>query len=158
MKTRWNALTTSKKQTYLWGGLLCVVLIYFACIWYPFHLHIEEKKEMLLQQQVLATWIQNSSAELLALKKKQAQLKTQTKSLFSLIDTALKSSDWGNKLSEMKQLEINQVQVSFSNILFDDLIRGLEQLWNQDNVYVKRLNLQRTNDQGMVQAAVVLAK
>ena len=63
-----------------------------------------------------------------------------------------------DKVKEIKQVNNDEVQVKFDNVVFDQLISLLQQLQLREAVKIKKIVLRRTESEGIVSADVVLMR
>ena len=122
---------------------LGVILGYFL-LWSPFITHRNELKNIISSQQDTLRWLQEAAAEVQQLRYSSDTfpVKNRTQSLLSLIDKSTRQGAL-SKTSKRIVPKGEEVRVNFEQVSFTELMRWLEQLYNQYQVQVHTINLER---------------
>ncbi len=150
----WVTLVTYRKKIYL-GSIVSLVLG-LLLTWFIVSGKIDSLNDKIVQNQKLIVWMKSASDDINKLRNTVQPKSNKNISLLALIDQESKINSWNNYPMQMKQAEINQVEVSFVSISFDDLISGLEQLWQKNGVQISKLSAQRIANTPFIHATVLL--
>jgi type II secretory pathway component PulM len=77
--------------------------------------------------------------------------------VFSAVNLTVNATGWKNLITDVRQINVDQVQVTFKTIAFTELLGWFEKLYQQQGVYVMQASLQKTQP-GLVDATVILTK
>ena len=118
---------------------------------------IQPLKDKISEDKKLIVWIAQASGDI-NMRRHFSLQKNEVKpaSLLSLIDKEAKVNSWAQYPMDMKQGENAEVAVTFSRINFDDLMTGLEDLWQKHEIEVSKINVKRIESGHFVTAALVL--
>jgi general secretion pathway protein M len=141
IKTWWLALNTRNKSMIFYGAIYTLLILYFAIILAPLNNKIDSLKYEVAENQQLNFWMTQSIDKINRFHNSSSKPIKYT-SLLALIDQDAKAKSWGSSVTELKQINDNQVQVSLNNVDFDDLISGLEQLWIKYSVQVIKISVE----------------
>jgi len=76
-------------------------------------------------------------------------------SLLLQVDHQAKLIPWNRYTMTLRQIDNHQIQASFKSINFNDFMVGLENLSVKNNIQVKKINIQRVGQSGLVNVEFV---
>src|SRR3990167_5231096 len=119
INARWAMLSERDKQLAFWGGIVILFLLYVGLIWYPINYQIDYLKTKMVKDKKLITWMSSADDTITQLRRTAVkQRPIAQKSLLTTIDQEAKVSLWGSLITEIKQLDTQEVEVTFNSILF----------------------------------------
>jgi general secretion pathway protein M len=133
----------------LLGSLGLVIIIWSYLEWWqPFMAnHIQLTHNIATQQQTLQ-WMTTAAAEIQQLRQQSHHATSQTNSLslLTLIDKSMRSGTLNSVNKRIESKDNQEVQLNFESVSFTELVRWLAQLYNQyqvqvDNVHIERLTV-----------------
>jgi type II secretory pathway component PulM len=144
-----NNLSTQKKNA-LFGSIICVlVFLYIVILIMPINSKITSLKNDMVENRVLKLWV-TKSIDIISEFHKIPRKSAKDTSLLALLDQDTKTNPWGGSVTELKQINDNQVQVSLNNVDFDELINALEQLWGKYAIQVVKISVQHTGPTNLI--------
>jgi len=155
---RWITLSYEEKNTIIIGSIIGAILIAYALIWLPVNNKIEGMKQTIAENKQIISWLQSSTAQITELQKKQLNPITPQTSVYSIIQKSAKEQPWGRYVTGIKQLDQNNVQLSFNSVDFDTLIKGIEILWQTQHINVIKIAVNRQNNLNLVQVNLILGR
>ncbi|OSM05326.1 type II secretion system protein GspM [Magnetofaba australis] len=140
------------------GGALIVLLLVFG-VWLPISDHVSaQQREVSLQRQDLA-WMRQAAEEVGRLRAQGATAKgaqaAPGESLMSLADRSAREQGLGGAIRRIEPAE-KGVSVRLEGVGFDRMMQWLGHVREQFGVMVTRADVERANDQGGVNARLVL--
>jgi len=158
LKKMWEQLSPRDQKAALIGGFSLAVILFYFIIINPLSNKVKVLKTNIVDSQELLSWMNEASEQV-----KQSHISSgndmdKNISLLSLIEKSTKSSQLAASVSEIKQLDDNEVQLKFKTIVFDQLIAWLKNIQNKNRVYVNKITLRRTETDGVVQGDMVLVR
>ena len=154
---RWLQLSSTEKKIVMILGILVTIVLYFLLVWYPLNTASQDIHDRITQQQKLNIWLSQATAQINELRNNKEKPKTiKNNSLLSIVDAESKINTWAKAVTSIKQGENNQVEVTFDKINFDDLMGGLEQLWQKYNIQATKVFVQRIKSTNQVHATLNL--
>jgi general secretion pathway protein M len=154
IKTWWLELKTREQNIIFCSTILTLLLLYFAIIIAPLSNKIESLKKETAEDQQLNLWMTQSIDKISKFHNIASIPIINHTSLLALIDQDAKAKPWGISVTEMKQINDNQVQVSLNNLDFDELITGIEQLWGKYTVQVIKISVQHSAPTNLVATVI----
>jgi len=159
MKDWWNSLAKREQRLVLWGGIVVVLLIYYFAILSPMQDKISALKKSVANDAALLTWMQKAKSDVKQAEQNRVKnTANRSKSLLTLVDNSIKQKRINTAVTDIKQINKNEVQAKFQDVVFDNLIGWLQQLQKREAVKIKKIILRRTETQGVVSADVVLVR
>lgn len=159
MKEWWNHLALREKQVLSAGGFfLCAFLIYIL-LWAPLIDRTEFLRKQIAANQNLLTWMQEAEKRILALEKNsQATPATQSEgSLLSVVQKQINRTPLVGALTDLHQLETDSVQLTFQKVSFDQLMKWLIQITDQEGLVIKQLSVTPGATPGIADVTLVLS-
>jgi type II secretory pathway component PulM len=150
-------LTRYERQALMIGLLVFCSVLGYLFVWMPFLTHYDQLKNMVVEQQATLLWMQKAA---LAVQQHTTSLheqpaKTHQISLLSLIE---KSTAQLGSPKQIKPEGQQKVRIGFEQVNFLELIRWLEQLYRQHQIYVSDIRLEYQGTLGLVNANLTLYK
>jgi type II secretory pathway component PulM len=150
-QVRWVLLGSS--------GLVILMLSYFEW-WQPFKAnHVQLTHSIATQQQTLQ-WMTAAAAEIQQLRQQshQATPQTQSLSLLTLIDKSMRSGALNAVNKRIDSKSDQEVQLHFEAVSFTELMSWLAQLYNQYQIQVDTIHLERLAVPDSVKARLTLKR
>ena len=159
MKEWWNSLEKREQRLVLWGGVVVVLLLFYFVVLSPMQDKVATLQKSVTNNQELLVWMQQAKSEVkLAEKNRVSNASNRSKSLLTIVDVSIKQKQLSGMVSEIKQVNKDQVQVKFNDVQFNKLISWLQQLQSRDGVNINKITLRRTEVEGIVAVDTVLVR
>lgn len=152
------SLTLYERQALIIGMLVFASVLGYLLVWIPFLSHYDQLKSTVAEQQATLLWMQKAALAIQqqATHPHEQPAKTHQISLLSLIEKST-TQNIGNP-KRIKPEGQQKVQVGFEQVHFPELIRWLEQLYRQHQIYVSDIQLEHQGALGLVNANLTLYK
>ncbi len=159
MKEWWNSLEKREQRLVLWGGVVVVLILFYFAVLSPIQDKVTTLQKNVNNNQELLVWMQQAKSEVkLAEKNRVSNASNRSKSLLTIVDVSIKQKQLSGMVSEIKQVNKDQVQVKFNDVQFNKLISWLQQLQSRDGVNINKITLRRTEVEGIVAVDTVLVR
>ena len=158
MKDRWNQLALRERQTLSVGGFfLCAFLIYIL-LWVPLTERTNLLRKQITANQNLLTWMQEADKRIQLLEKTtQEKPLTHTEgSLLSIVQKQINRTPLVSALTDLHQLETDSVQLTFQKVSFDQLMKWLIQITDQEGLVITQLTVTPGTTPGIADVVLVL--
>jgi len=137
------------------GGIALLLILVFLFVWEPL---VAEKKQLqtsIKAQQSLYEWLQRSADEARRLQGSVPRNKISAGSMRTVINQTVKRGLPGANIKRVNASKRN-VQVSIEQVGFDDLVRWLANLQQNNGIYVESLASERLPQAGRVNVRLTL--
>ena len=137
------------------GGAALFLIVMFLFVWEPL---VQEKQQLqtsIAAQQELYRWMQQSAVEAKQLQGSNPRNKVNAGAMRSVINRTVKQSLPGANIKRVDASN-KKVQVSIEQVAFDDLVRWLARLQQQNGIQVESLFSERLPQAGRVNARLTL--
>lgn len=156
MKHFWNNLQPRERHTMLGGGIALVLILLYGLVIDPFQQELARLEGSVEAQTKELAWMQQASAEVKRLRGSgPAARRVAGQSLMSLVDASARSTGLSGAIKQIRP-EGQGVKVRLEEVVFDDMLRWLEQLKSKQGVNVSSLVMERLSVPGRVNASVTL--
>ena len=153
-------LAPRERWILLLGTLALLNFLGYVTIFAPFVKARTQLQQQVDAQQSTLAWMQQAAQEIAQLRSQSqlppAQPQATAISLLSLIDKSTRQGPLATLNKRIEPKTEQEVLVEFDEINFKDLIRWLETLYNQSQIQVNNLNMERHSRAGMVKVRVTL--
>lgn len=159
MREWWYGLEARERRTLAIGGIALAVILFVFAIWLPAQRGVDEMQARVEQQRKLLSWMQQSAAEVQALKGSGAnapKTRESGQALYALADETARQAGLGQAIREVSPSGENRVRVDLQGADFDKLIRWLAGLKTEYGIQASPLSVRETDQSGRVNAQVVL--
>ena len=157
MKDWWQGLSARERSFVSSLSAVVIILIAYFIIWSPIQNSVSQLKQTVSNNQSLLSWMQQANQTIQANQNSGHSMQnTDPTQRLAVIQTSLKQTNFGTKVTQLEQAEQNNVRVVISKTNFDALTTWLTNLWEIHGIIVNELTLKRLNDQGLVSANIVL--
>ncbi len=137
-----NQLSTRDRYSLIIGTVaLGLILVYFMLI-EPFISNQNQLKNIVAAQKNTLDWMNTAASEIQALRQQSTPV-IKRPSLLSLIDKSTRSGLLSKARKRIQPKGEQEVRVSFEKVSFTALIRWLGQLYNQYQVQVTKITIER---------------
>jgi general secretion pathway protein M len=158
---RWHELTSRERLMLMALAVVLVVALSYQIVWLPLSdaIDTEEHRRITLQQSMPR--IENIIQHLSTRKIRQQSSINDASSLqplVTLIDTSLKQTNLNMAWAELRASTEDMVKLEFQQVAFDDLIRWLANLQQEQAVVIVEIMLQQDEKNGMVMAKITLTR
>ena len=153
-----NQLATRERRTLLGGAITLGFILGYFMLWEPFVVARAQLQNIVVAQQVTLNWMHNAKKEIKQLRQQSHAIAARTpkQSLFSLIDKSTRRGVLGKINKRIEPKGKREVRVNFKNVSFTELIRWLGQLYNQHQVRINTINIERQPLPDMVKVRLTL--
>lgn len=159
MREWWYGLEARERRTLAIGGIALAVILFIFAVWLPAQRGVDEMQAQVEQQRSLLNWMQQSAAEVRALKGSGAsapKTRDSGQALYALADETARKAGLGDSIREVSPSGENRVRVDLQGADFDKLIRWLSGLRKEYGIQASPLSVRETDRPGRVNAQVVL--
>lgn len=153
----WNQTNPRERLFVVGGGSVAGLILGYSFLWAPLTAKVDKVKADLVYKQKLLAWMQTNVPKLQQLRQ-AAPNQTNDTPVSSTVERELKSGYLAGFTSTLKQVNQNQVQVSFDSVPFDDSLRWLGQLSQRHGIRTDAIVAVKTDNVGMVRLSMTLAK
>lgn len=156
IKSWWEQLSERDQRILKIGAPIVIVLLFYVLVWSPLSTAIEDRKQTIASTQSLLLFMQRSwlSISRYATVPKSVQA---TGDILSVVEAALSQQNMTRYLKSVNEPSPGELLLSFKSVPFDQLIKQLQQLLENDGIHVKKLNASKQSKSGIVDARVLLA-
>lgn len=156
MKQYWSNLQPRERHTLLGGGIALVLILVYALVIDPFQQELHRLQQNVMNQEADLAWMKQASAEVKRLRgNNPSAQRVSGQSLMSLIDSSARSTGLSGAIKQIRP-EGQGVKVRLEQVVFDDMLRWLQQLNAKHSVNVGSLVMERLPQQGRVNASLAL--
>jgi general secretion pathway protein M len=152
MRQWFNQLTTSEYRTIILGVIIVISALSYFLLWEPFVVAHKQLKNIVVVQKNNLIWMQTAANEIKQLRNNIPK----KKSLLSLIDNSIRNSNL-NKIDKRIEPKGNkEVLVGFASVSFTQLIHWLSKLYNQYQIQISIINIERQASLDQVKVQLTL--
>jgi len=150
-----NQLSSRDRYTLIIGTVaLGLILVYFMLI-EPFLSSHNQLKNIVAAQKNTLDWMNKAAPEIQALRQQSTPV-IKRPSLLSLIDKSTRSGALSKARKRIQPKGEQEVRVNFEKVSFTELIRWLGQLYNQYQVQVTKITIERQQAPDRVKVRLTL--
>jgi general secretion pathway protein M len=151
-----NQLAIRERRALIIGVVtLGGILVYFM-LWEPFVTARARLENIVAAQQRTIDWMNNAAEEVKQLRHQSLPIKTRKQSLLSLIDNSTRRGSLSKANKRIEPKGKSEVRVNFEKVSFTELVRWLGQLYNQHQVRVSTINIERQRISDTVKVRLTL--
>ena len=153
----WHNLAVREQRIVAISGTVLGLVLCYQLIISPIHRGLANMRTTVKQDQELSLWMKDTAA---AIQQQQngsisgSMIGSET--LLTTTAQSVKNSPISSNLSSIEQNANNTLDVKFAQVSFDALTQWLVVIRQQYGIQTKQLSINRLNDQGLVQANLVL--
>jgi len=153
-----NRLATREQRVLLGGAVALGIILGYFMLWEPFVTARVQLKNIVKAQQVTLDWMYKAAAEVKQLRQQSSNLpaKVSKQSLLGLIDKSTRRGVLSKTNKRIEPKGEREVRVSFAKVSFTELGRWLSQLYNQHQVRVSTIHIERLSVPDMVKVRLTL--
>jgi len=156
MKQYWANLQPRERHTLLGGGIVLALILVYALVVDPFQQALAGLQQSVATQEETLAWMRQASAEIKQLRAATPGARSVSgQSLMSLIDASARSTGLSGAIKQIRP-EGQGVKVRLEEVVFDDMLRWLDQLQRNHGVSLGSLVMERLAQPGRVNASVSL--
>jgi general secretion pathway protein M len=153
-------LTPRERRILLLGALVLTGFLGYVMVFAPMVKARAQLSQQVDAQQATLVWMQQAAQEIQQLRNQSRPSPTlpnsSSISLLSLIDKSTSQGTLGKANKRIEPKSEQEVQVEFEEISFMELLRWLETLYNQSQVQVSNISMERQARPETVKARVTL--
>lgn len=156
MKEWWQSLSLREQLILAGGGVIALIIFFYLLIWSPFTDHIQTLRQRSGDNAQLLHWMQTANQELTQLHHAAPPANVATPAdLLNVVDQSAQQNKLKSFITQLAQADNNKVDVKFTQVPFDDVIKWLITLWQQHRIEVDQMTVSPKGD-GIVQMEVML--
>jgi len=154
----WSARNARERWLLGGGGLLVLVVLPYVAIWEPLVERRAYLQDRVAEQRQDLAWMRSAAEEIQARNGESASAEpvTDERSLLSLVDRAARDAGIDDQLSRAQPDGDGTLRVWMDRVPFDELMGWLDGLQRAAGVEVAALTVERTQDDGLVNARLTL--
>jgi len=141
---------------FLIGCIVLGLLLYYLIILMPLNQLFIQRQGRITKELDDFKWMARASHEILRLQKLSLHEKhNPIESPFAYINQQINEQSWSDMVTDVRQIDENQVQISFKSIPYSTLMTWIQDLYQKSGIFVAEATMERT-DPGIVNALFVL--
>lgn len=158
VKAWWRAREPRERQILGIGGVLLVLMLGWAFVWFPLDRAVQSLATRLQTQQRDLAYMQRAKAELLHLRAEGGKGRVQRggQSLLALTDASARKAKLGPALKRIEPLDEKRVRMEFSGAGFDALAAWLDDLQHHYGIVTLDASISRAGSDGVVDARLTV--
>lgn len=158
MKEWWNNLSIRERQVVFFGSIAIFLILIYLILWQPFTNKIDNLRSQITKNKNLLIWMQSADKQMQTIvKESQTKTSKNNGSILGVVQSDINKSALKSNLTQLKQAENDTVQVTFQKVGFDNLMKWLIHLWQQDGLTVLQATITPGDSLGVVSADLILA-
>ena len=158
-KTWWNQRSKREQYITLAGSLIVATLVIDIFIWQPLTNAINQMQQGVMQDNSLLILMADAKTKLDQWRSAGYTATLQSSAgLLVTVEQTLTKTGLSRHLTNTTEQSANSIDLSFSNVPFDELSDWLEMLWTSDNVIVDKISVQKTATIGLANVTLTLTK
>ena len=138
-------LSYRERWVLLIGSVLLVLILSYFGWWQPFMATQVQLTQIITSQQKTLQWMTTAAAEIQQLRQQShhSTSPTHSPSLLTLIDKSMQPGALNSVSKRIESKGNQEVQMAFETVSFTELMHWLEQLYNQYQVQVDSIHIER---------------
>jgi len=158
LKAWWLNLTKREQQTLSIGSIVVGLFLIYELIWSPLSNGLENLRHSIISDQKILQWMQASDKHMQLLEKAlEKHTLAPTVTLLGIMQKQIENSAFSKDAVVLQQVENNAVHLTLQKVDFDTFISWLIQLWQQQGILIKQINIVANGRVGLVNADIVFA-
>lgn len=159
MKAWWLGLQASERRILIIGAVVLLLVLPYFGLWLPLQDQVATLEKEVKEQQAVKRWMQQAAAEVKQLGGNVAPVAMQPRdgrSLLAVVDQTAKRSGLGPGLKRLEPEGQGAVRVWLEQVVFDDMVRWLAGLEQQNGLRVNTITIDRQDAPGLVDVRMTL--
>ncbi|MCX7120183.1 MAG: type II secretion system protein M [Gammaproteobacteria bacterium] len=156
IKTWFNNLLLREQKIVLTGGIIFFILFFYMALWNPLSTAVSNYKIKVRSEEQLLCYMQKALVRIQTLKASGAQIGTEQGDLLTVAEQTLTAKNLSSFLKQVQQPQHNQIDLTFENVPFDQLMLWLQALSAQYGVRVVQLSAARLPIVGAANVTMLL--
>lgn len=153
----WSNLAPREKYSVIGGSVVASLILLYTLIWSPITSQIITLREQIPREQKTLAWMKEADKQIELLKKDKISSGNKSLSLrLNTVQEKIQHSPMGKNLTQLTQLNTDEIHCTFNNVDFDKLVTWLIDFSQQENISIEQASVHRTNAPGIVQAEFVV--
>ena len=157
LSEKWSHLASRERKMILIGSGFATLFIFYQFLWSPWLNHVVLMRQQIQTNHKLLTWMQ--SADQTMQKISLNTINNKNTSAVTLLATLQKQTNQfalEKGLTQLKQSTQDSIEMQFQKIEFDQLLRLLLSVTQQQNITISQATIVAENKPGIVNADLVL--
>ena len=153
-----KSLTLKQEHPFLFliGCIALGLLLYYLIILMPINQLFIQRQERINKEFADLKWMARASHEILRLQKLSLHEKhSPIESPFAYVNQQVNDQSWSDMVTDVRQIDENQVQISFKSIPYSTLMTWIQDLYQKSGIFVAEATMERAAP-GIVNALFVL--
>lgn len=156
MKDWWMNLAIREKQMAALGILLVGLFIIYEIMFAPLLGSVDNLRDKIHKNQSLLTWMESSDKRIQFLEKSPQTKEKSSASLLSIVQDDINKNPIAKSISQLQQADNDTIQLHLQNVSFDNMIKWLATLCQQQHLMINQLTITTGSSAGMVDAELRL--
>ncbi len=155
----WWGARNGRERWMVGGGLaLALVVLPYVMVWEPVTGRVAELEQRVVEERRDLAWMHEAAREVRAAGGGAAPAEpvTDDRSLLSLVDSSARRANLDGRLNRVQPDGAGSVRVWLDRAPFDEVVVWLDRLQRTGGVRVSALVVERTGDEGLVNARLTL--
>lgn len=155
---RWQQLNLRERKIALIGGVIFALFLFYVIIYHPMSESVTQYQQQVKNNTELLSWMQRARSQLKLAAATTSDKTPTTGSVLSIAERSIKENKLTQIATEIKQIQSNQVQIHFDRVSFNQLLPWLQKLPLHYRLSIFKINMKRTDEQGIITATVVVTR
>ncbi|MDM8563821.1 type II secretion system protein M [Candidatus Marithioploca araucensis] len=151
-----NQLAPRERRVLIIGAVTLVIMMGYFMLWEPLVTARAQLENVVAAQKTTLRWMTDAAAEVKQLRFNTSPTKTHKQSLLNLIDKSIRTGRLAKTNKRIEPKGKQEVQVRFKAVSFTALMRWLGQLYNQHQVEMSQIRIERQQAPDQVKVNLTL--
>jgi general secretion pathway protein M len=151
-----NQLAPRERRVLIIGAVTLVIMMGYFMLWEPLITARAQLENVVAAQKTTLRWMTDAAAEVKQLRFNTSPTKTHKQSLLNLIDKSIRTGRLAKTNKRIEPKGKQEVQVRFKAVSFTALMRWLGQLYNQHQVEMSQIRIERQQAPDQVKVNLTL--
>lgn len=159
MKQWWEQRTTRERWVLAGGALLLGTVLFYAWLWQPLHMGVEQRRAALQARQDTLAWMRAATAEVPQLRARHSASGTEraSASLLAMLESSAREAGLRERITRMEPEADNRVRLSLREVGFDQTVHWLATLQG-NGISVRGAQFVSADRPGTVNASLTLGR
>ena len=159
LRSWWNQRSKREQYITLAGSIIVVTLILDIFIWQPLTSTVTQMQQSVVQDNSLLTWMTDAKAKLNQWRDAGYTPTLQDSAgLLVTVEQTLTKTGLSRHLTNTTEQSTNAIDLTFTNVPFDEFSDWVEMLWVSNNIIVDKITVQKSTTIGLANVTLTLTK
>jgi general secretion pathway protein M len=158
MKNWFNQLASRERRVLIIGIIALAGILFYFMLWEPLIIARAQLEKIVIAQQATLDWMNEAATEIQQLRHNSQAISSpnRSQSLLNLIDKSIRTGALSKTNKRIEAKGKQEVRLHFENVSFTELMRWLGQLYNQYQIQINSINIERQSVPDKVKVRLTL--